>query len=163
MVGALFVSSIVAGLVATAVMVVFLYLPRLWGGVFYDSLGAAGALVFKQVDGRSRLLGAAFLFTGGILFAFFYGWFILMFMNGTFETPNYIVGGLNLFYPFFGLVMGLGQGIYLSMLTTFIVTDFHPIPSYRNALALILSYLIGHMVYGVVVMAVQTILLGIML
>jgi len=165
---ALFMSSILSGLVATAVMLVFLYLPLLWGGVFYDSLGAAGALVTKKVDGRSRLLGTLFLFIGGVLFAFFYGWFVLMFTNGPFPAPEYVVfpystAPVNLFYPLFGLVMGLGQGIFLSLITTFIVTDFRPLEGYRNAVALILSYLIGHMVYGVVVMFFQAQLLQLLL
>ena len=161
---ALFWSSILSGLIATAIMIGFLYLPKVWGGAFYDSLGAAGSLVTRRVDARSRALGTGFLFIGGVTFAFFYGWFILMFMNGTFETPNYLVladtaAELNLFYPLFGLVMGLGQGVFISMITTFIVTDFHPLPSYRDAYTLILSYVMGHMVYGVVVMVVQATLL----
>ena len=165
---ALFMSSILSGLAATTIMLVFLYLPLLWGGVFYDSLGAAGALVYGKVDGRSRLLGTLFLFIGGILFAFFYGWFVLLLTLGTFPAPEYVLfptstAPVNLFFPLFGLVMGLGQGIYLSLITTFIVTDFHPIPSYRNTFALILSYLIGHMVYGVTVMFFQAQVLGLLL
>ena len=165
---ALFMSSVLSGLAATAVMLVFLYLPLLWGGAFYDSLGAAGALVTKQVDARSRLLGTLMLFAGGVLVAFFYGWFVLMFTNGPFPAPQYVVfpysvAPVNLFYPLFGLVMGLGQGIFLSLITTFIVTDFHPVSSYRNAFTLILSYLIGHMVYGVVVMFFQAQFLGLLL
>jgi zinc transporter ZupT len=55
-------------------------------------------------------------------------------------------------YPLLGLVGGLGQGIYVTLISTFIITDFHPVTSYRQAYPLILSFLVGHMVYGVVVM-----------
>lgn len=167
MVTALILSSILSGFVATTIMLLFLYLPTLWGGPMYDSLGATGSLITKQVNMRSRIIGAIILFIGGIAGAFLYGAFVIMFTQGTFPAPNYTIGtgpaAINLFFPIFGLVMGLGQGIYISMITTFIVTDFHPVQTYRTAYTLILSYLIGHMVYGVVVMVFQAQLLRLML
>jgi hypothetical protein len=146
----------------------FSYLPLSWGGVYYDTLGAIGAILLKRVDGQSRLLGAGLLMLGGLLFAFFYGAFVLMFMYGNFAAPSYSVFPgwpvqFNLFYPLLGLVAGLGQGIYLTLISTFIITDFHPIASYREAYPLILSFLIGHMVYGVVVMFFQHQLLQLLL
>ena len=36
-------SSIAAGLLATAAMIVAIYLPRTWGGPTYDVLGALGS------------------------------------------------------------------------------------------------------------------------
>jgi hypothetical protein len=165
---ALFLSSILSGLMATTVMVMFLYLPLSWGGVYYDTLGAIGAIFLKQVDGRSRLLGAAILMLGGVLFAFFYGGFALMFMYGSFAAPTYTLFPdwpvqFNLFYPLLGFVGGLGQGIYVTLITTFIITDFHPVASYRQAFPLVLSFLIGHIVYGVVVMFFQHQLLQLLL
>lgn len=168
MVLALILSSVLSGLVATTVMILFLYLPLSWGGVYYDTLGAIGAIFLKRVDGQARLLGVFGLFVGGILFAFFYGAFVLMFMYGNFAAPSYAIFPgwpvqFNLFYPLLGLVGGLGQGIYLTLISTFIITDFHPVASYREAFPLILSFLIGHMVYGVVVMFFQHQLLQLLL
>lgn len=67
----LFLSSVVSGLIATGVMIIFLYLPVFWQGVHYDTLGALGSIFVRKVDARSRLLGAVLLLVGGVLFAFF--------------------------------------------------------------------------------------------
>jgi hypothetical protein len=168
MVLALILSSVLSGLIATAAMVLFLYLPLSWGGLYYDTLGAIGAVFLKRVDGQSRLLGAGVLIVGGVLFAFFYGAFALMFKYGSFAAPSYAIFPawpieFNLFYPLLGLVGGLGQGIYVTLISTFIITDFHPVASYREAYPLILSFLIGHMVYGVIVMFFQHQLLQLLL
>ncbi len=165
---ALFLSSILSGLIATAVMILFLYLPLSWGGMYYDTLGAIGAIFFKRIDGQSRLIGAVLLMLGGVLFAFFYGAFTLMFMYGNFAAPTYTIFPgwpvqLNLFYPLLGLVGGLGQGIYIALISTFIITDFHPVESYRQAFPLVLSFLVGHTVYGVIVMFFQHQLLQLLL
>lgn len=154
-------SSIAAGSIATAVMVVFLYLPLLWGGTYYDTLGALGTLFTRGQQERDRVLGGLALLAGGILFAAFYGWAVLMFTVGGLTVPDYMtVEGLplpvNLFFPLLGLVMGLCQGIFISMMTVFAVTDVHPVESYREPFSLVTSYVIGHMVYGVVVMFFQS-------
>ncbi len=157
---ALFFSSILSGLIATAVMVVFLYLPRLWNGVYYDTLGGLGAMFLGQANSQARLIGAVLIFAGGVLFGFFYGWFALMFLNGTFLAPQYLIFAgtplqTDLFFVILGLVGGFGQGMFVSLITTFIATDFHPLESYRDPFPLILSFLIGHTVYGAVVMLLQ--------
>lgn len=158
----LLLSSVLTGLLATAVMVVFLYLPLLWNGMYYDTLGAIGSIWTRQVTERARLIGALFLFAGGIVFALFYGAFALMFMQGVgaFQAVSYpVLPGLptrvDLFFPFLGLVGGFGQGIFMSLITSFIVTDFHPLERFRDPAPLILSFLIGHTVFGVVVMFFQ--------
>jgi hypothetical protein len=74
----LFLSSVAAGLIATFVMIFFLYLPLLWRGNYFDVLGALGSFLTKEVDGRSRLIGAIFYVLVGILFALFYGWIALL-------------------------------------------------------------------------------------
>jgi hypothetical protein len=155
----LFISSVVSGVVATAVMMVFLYLPRTWGGLHYDTFGAIGSLVLRRVDREARFLGAALLMVGGVLFAFFYGWFALMFLNGTFDAPRYPVFGFDGFFAILGLVAGFGQGMYVTLISTFIITDHHPVPGYRDAVPLIASFFVGHTVYGLIVMSLQSVLL----
>lgn len=157
----LFFSSLISGLIATGVMIGFLYLPVFWRGVHYDTLGALGSIFWLRVDARSRTLGAILLLVGGVLFAFFYGWYTLMFLGGPFPAPPYLVfpGApleINLFYPLFGLVAGFCHGIFITLILTFVVTDHHPLESYRQAYPLILSFIIGHTVYGMTVMFFQS-------
>ena len=157
----LFLSSMTSGLIATGVMIVFLYLPVFWRGVHYDTLGAIGSILLNEVNTRSRMLGALLLLVGGVLVAFFYGWYTLMFLDGPFPAPPYIIflGSpveINLFYPLFGLVAGFCHGIFITLITTFVITDHHPVESYRQVYPLILSFIIGHTVYGVTVMLLQS-------
>lgn len=159
---ALVQSSVLTGLMATAVMVGFLYLPVLWNGLHYDTLGAIGSIWTRKADERAHLLGALVLFAGGVLFAAFYGAFVMMFMQGvgSFLAPRYVVAqtaatDVDLFFPLLGLVGGFGQGVFMALITSFMVTDFHPLERFRDPLPLILSFLIGHTVFGVVVMFFQ--------
>lgn len=168
MFAALILSSIVSGLIGTAVMIAFLYLPIFWRGAYYDTLGAFGAMFTRRVDERSRLLGGVILLVGGVLFATFYGAMVLMFTSGPFPAPDYTLGlglpvEINLFYPLLGLVGGFGQGMFVSLITTFFVTDFHPLPNFRTPFTLIVSFLVGHVVYGIVVMFFQHQLLQLLL
>lgn len=157
----LFFSSVASGLIATGVMIVCLYLPVFWQGVYYDTLGALGSIFLREVDARSRMLGAILLLVGGVVFAFFYGWYTLMFLEGPFPAPPYLIfpGApleINLFYPLFGLVAGFCHGIFITLILTFVITDHHPLANYRQAYPLILSFIIGHTVYGMTVMFFQS-------
>lgn len=158
----LLLSSVLTGLLATAVMVVFLYLPLLWNGTYYDTLAAIGSIWTREANDRSRVLGGLVLFAGGIVFAVFYGAVALMFLQetGAFQGVEYIVfpnapTTIDLFFPLLGLVGGFGQGIFVSLITSFIITDFHPLERFRDPFPLILSFLVGHTVYGVIVMFFQ--------
>ena len=158
----LLLSSVLTGLLGTAIMVVFLYLPLLWNGIYYDTLASIGAIWTRQANDRSRVIGAMFLFAGGMVFALFYGAFVMMFMEGVgaFQGVQYRVlpnlpTTIDLFFPFLGLVGGFGQGIFMSLITSFIVTDFHPLEQFRDPTPLIMSFLVGHTVFGVVVMFFQ--------
>ena len=170
MFGTLVLSSILTGLLGTAIMVVFLYLPVLWGGLYYDTLAAIGSIWTRQTDLRSRLIGALFLFAGGIVFALMYGAFVVLFMTetGVFEAAGYRIlpsapAQIDLFYPLIGLVGGFGQGIYMSLISSFVITDFHPLPEFRDPFPLIVSFLVGHMVFGTVVAFFQHQLLQFMI
>jgi hypothetical protein len=83
-----------------------------------------------------------------------------MFLVGPFPAPNYVIfpsmpTEINLFFLLLGLVVGIGQGIYVSMIGAFAISDFHPREDYRDLFPLTLPFLIGHTVYGVVVMFFQ--------
>jgi hypothetical protein len=156
----LFLTSVLTGLLGTTLMVAVLNIPAIWGGRVYDTLGALGALFTRRVDAQSRGIGALFLALGGVGFAVAYGWIALMFVTGTFQGPNYVVARgfpttIDLFYPILGLVGGFGHGMFAALITTFVVTDFHPIEEMRDAFGLVRSFLIGHTFFGVVVMFFQ--------
>lgn len=158
---ALILSSIVAGAIATTVMVMFLYLPLLWGGVYYDTLGAIGSMFTRKVDGRSRVIGGIILTMGGLFLAIFYGAFVLMLEIGPLQVPDYKIlknwpVEVNLIYPLLGLALGFGQGMFVSLITSFIFLDFHPLELYKDHVGLVLSYIIGHTIYGVVVIFFQS-------
>jgi hypothetical protein len=158
-------ASILSGLLATLVMIAFLYLPTLWKGLYYDTLGSIGSALLDRTDTRARLVGSSVLIVGGIVFAVFYGWFTLMFLRGPFLLPDYTVFAgtplaVNLFFPLFGFVLGLCQGVFISLIGSFAVADHHPDKSYRQGYPLVASFVIGHCVYGTLVMLLQSVFLA---
>jgi hypothetical protein len=153
-------TSVLTGILGTAIMVAALYLPQAWGRPSYDTLGTLGSLFTKRIDAQARVLGALVLAAGGVVFAAYYGWIALMFMSGTFDAPDYRVlrdfpTEIHLFYPILGLVGGFAQGMFASLILGFVVVDFHPVEEQRSPFPLIQSFLIGNTVFGVVVMFFQ--------
>lgn len=156
----LLLSSVAAGLIATSVMVFFLYLPLVWRGNYYDVLGALGSAITRTVDNRSRFLGAIIYFGGGIFFAFFYGWAVWSLMSLNYPLPELIIfpgapAEINLFYPLLGMVIGLGHGILIAFILTIVVIEHHPLEEYRSRFILVISQLISHVAYGATVMFFQ--------
>jgi|GEM_PF-1628388 len=153
-------SSVLTGLLGTAIMVAALNLPQLWGKPTYDPLGTLGSLFTRRLDAQARAIGAVLLAIGGVVFAVFYGWIALMFLTGTFAAPEYLVfrnfpTTVDLFYPLVGLVGGFGQGMFAALILAFVVVDFHPVQSQRNPFDLVQSFLVGNTVFGMVVMFFQ--------
>ena len=156
----LLLSSIAAGLIATSVMVFFLYLPLVWRGNYYDVLGALGSALTHRIDAQARFLGALIYFGGGIFVAIFYGWVVLALMQGGFVPQLNVFEGLptkiNLVYPFLGAALGLGHGILVAFFVVIIVIEHHPLEQYRARFILVISQLISHIVFGVTVMFFQS-------
>lgn len=150
-------SSIASGLIATGVMVFFLYLPRLWNGNYYDVLGALGSAVTQTHDGRAYFVGSVLYFAGGIVFALLYGAVAASLLtSGALDVPQLTVLpdfpiDINLFFPLIGVLLGLAHGIVVALLVT-IVVEHHPLERYRIRLALALSQVIGHLAFGLTVM-----------
>jgi hypothetical protein len=160
----LLLSSFVSGLVAVTVTLLFIYLPSFWRGSYYDILTSLGGAFFKSTRQGSRLTTVFFLFIAGIVAAFFYALLKNMFLQGIFPTPNASLepgrfGTFSFFYPLVGAVLGLGQGVLVSLLTTFFVTNRHVLESYRESVPLVASYLLGNTVYGATVMTCHALLL----
>ncbi len=164
----LMLSSVLTGLLGTAVMLAALNLPLLWGKPTYDTLGTLGSLFTRRLDPQARAIGAVLLAFGGIVFALFYGWIALLFYTGTFAAPQYLVfrdfpTTVDLFYPLVGLVGGFGQGMFAALILAFVVVDFHPIEAQRSPFDLVQSFLVGNTVFGMVVMYFQHQLLQLLL
>jgi hypothetical protein len=153
-------TSVLTGLVGTMLMLASLYAPQAWGRPAYDTLGTLGSFFTRRIDAQARVIGGLVLAAGGIVFAAWYGWVALMFMSGTFPTPDYRVlrdfpTEIHLFYPLFGLVGGFAQGVFAALILAFVVVDFHPVAAQRDPFALVQSFLIGNTVFGLVVLFFQ--------
>ena len=152
----LLLSSVAAGLIATSIMVFFLYLPLAWRGNYYDVLGALGSAITRRIDAQARFLGALIYYGGGIFVSIFYGWVVLALMQGGFVPQLNILPGLptdiNLVYPFLGAALGLGHGILVAFFVVIIVIEHHPLEQYRARFILVISQLISHIVFGITVM-----------
>ena len=152
----LLLSSVAAGLIATSIMVFFLYLPLAWQGNYYDVLGALGSAITRRIDAQARFLGALVYYGGGIFVSIFYGWVVLALIRGAFVPQLNILPGLpteiNLVYPFLGAAIGLGHGILVAFFVVIIVIEHHPLEQYRARFILVVSQLISHVVFGITVM-----------
>jgi hypothetical protein len=150
------------------VTLLFVYLPSFWRGSYYDILTSLGGGLFRSTKQGSRLTTILFLFLAGIVVAFFYALLTDMFLQGIFPTPSAKLepgrfGAFNVFYPLVGAVVGLGQGVLVSLLTTFFITNRNVLESYRESVPLVASYLSGNTVYGAVVMTCHALLLPLLL
>lgn len=155
-------SSLAAGLIATFVMVLFQYLPLLWSGNYFDILGALGSWRTHVLDARARFIGAVLYFAGGIVFAFLYGVLVLgIRLNSEFLYGGYVISipGLptevNFVYPLLGIAMGLGHGVIVALIMTVLISR-HPLEYFHTRFILVVSQLIGHVVFGMVVMFFQS-------
>jgi hypothetical protein len=159
----LVLSSVAAGLIATFVMIFFLYLPLLWRGNYFDVLGALGSYITREVNGRSRLIGGIIYVAVGIVFAYLYGWIALALLQQdlALNFPRWTLfpnapTEINLLFPVFGLAIGLGHGIFASLALTVLVIEYHPLERFHTRYILVLSQVISHIVFGVTVMFFQS-------
>ncbi len=152
-------SSVAAGLIATGVMVFFLYLPRLWDGEYYDVLNALGSAITGRVGERSVFLGSLLYFGAGIVFAFLYGLLAATLLQAgqMFDLPEIMILPdlpleIDLLFPVVGALLGLAHGLIVALLVTIIVIEHHPIERFRSRYALVASQIISHLAFGATVM-----------
>lgn len=156
----LLLSSIAAGLIATSVMVFFLYLPLVWRGNYYDVLGAIGSAITGEINARARFIGGVIYYVGGMFFSIFYGWVVLSLMQFGNPLPQLLIFPgfpveINLAYPLLGLALGLGHGILAAFMVVIVVIEHHPLEQFRARFILVISQLISHIAFGVTVMFFQ--------
>jgi hypothetical protein len=99
----------------------------------------------------------------GILFAIFYGWIALFLLrtDPSLNFPRWTVfpnapTDINLLFPAFGLLIGLGHGVIASLVLTVLVIEYHPLERFHTRYILVLSQLISHVVFGITVMFFQS-------
>lgn len=155
----LLVSSLIAGIVGTTVMLPLFYLPRLWGRRGYDVLGALGSAMSGELNVRSRVAGVLAFYAGGVIFALLYGllaYTLILFgvEDGGVanEEPWALPLDATIAFPILGLVMGLAHGGVVALLLTIVVVEHHPLARYRRGMEMAFPALLTHPVFGLVVM-----------
>ncbi len=154
-------SSLIAGPLATLVMVTFQYLPRLWGGGHYDIINALGSAVTKDATKESARLGTYIHYGTGVLFAIFYGFIEWGPLSIQAELPQLLIlgGRVNLFDVTIGCAIGLGHGLFVAILLAIVVIEHHPVDRFRSDFYVIPSAVIGHVAYGGAVMFIHSFIL----
>src|SRR5690606_38625826 len=90
------------------------------------------------------------------VFALIYGWTFLM-LRGALEPPDYtnlpaLPVREYLSIPLLGIVMGLAHSVFVLLVTDFVIADYHPVHEQREPFPVLVSFVLGHVAYGVVVM-----------
>ena len=132
--------TIVAGILATAVMSSFLFLIH-WGGFANaDMIRALGSLLTRSED-NALIPGLVIHFTSGVVFAFVY---LVFWSLWGFEALGT--------YLLLGAITGAAHGLVVSFLLVSLIAGHHPLPRFQEAgISVAFAHLLGHVVYGVVV------------
>ncbi|MCE9588606.1 MAG: hypothetical protein K8R57_09870 [Verrucomicrobia bacterium] len=130
-------SLLIGGIAGTAVMTVFLLLPRWmdWGKI--DVVRAVGSLMTGR---RERIFRLGLILHGamGLLFAFLYAGFLNLS-----RLP---------FNAMTGLLLGSLHGVIIMLLVCVVIMEHHPIAGYHEkGLGTGLAQLVAHMLYGATV------------
>ena len=159
------VSSLIAGIVATAAMLASLRLSSIWGVKPLDVTMMFGSLITGKANQKSRLLGLIILFIGGIIFSFLYGLIVFLFLTGrfggTFGLPEYNwLPGVNFFYLYLGALGGFGHGTFMALIGGAIIYELHPLDEFKGSMSYIVAALVGHAVFGFTVMLIHNFILA---
>jgi hypothetical protein len=128
---------LMAGLVGTAVMTVFLFIPAWMGWGRLDVVRAAGSLVTHNRE-TALMPGLAIHFSAGAFFALFY-WGFLHSMHMPLNAGT-------------GLFLGMIHGALISLLVTIIIMEHHPLQRYHDRGPMTgVGQLLGHLLYGLTV------------
>lgn len=133
-------SSILAGLVATAAMTSSMHLLTFFRFTNADMVRAIGSIFTRSME--SALLVGGILHTiAGIGFAMIY----IIVMN--LFPPLGFLWTIGL-----GALLGLAHGFAMSFILVATVAEHHPIATYRQAgMGVAVAHIMGHVVFGIVV------------
>ncbi len=132
-----FLTPLLAGIVGTTAMTIFLIIPRFLKTENVDIIRAVGALWTKKEEG-AWAPGFIIHFASGIVFAYIY-WFLL----GLAGLP------LNMGT---GVVAGAVHGAIVMLLTSIVVMEHHPMTKYQKRGPMTgFMQLLAHVLYGLIV------------
>lgn len=132
--------TILAGLIATAVMSALLYTIHWRGFAEADMMRALGS-VFTRNEANALPLGVAIHGVSGIAFAFLY--VIVWSTLPVSEFRHYLL---------LGLVTGFAHGLVVSFALVILVAEHHPLPRFQRAgIGVALAHLAAHVLYGLLV------------
>lgn len=128
---------ILAGIVSTFLMIIFLELVTRTKLANADMVRAIGSIVTGSYD-RSLVPGLIIQFSFGIVFSFVY-FGILSYFNSSIGLNGVLGGGL----------MGLFHGIVVGFVGVVTVAEHHPLERFRQAgFTVAAAHVFGHVVYG---------------
>lgn len=133
-------TALLAGILAGAAMEAALWVIGAAGWAKADMIVALGGLLTKRRDNAWRV-GAFVHVVAAIVFAVLYTLLMLK-LEMTAMPQSMLLGG----------AVGFGHGLIVSLGLVWVVAERHPLEEFNEAgLAIGLSHLVGHVVYGAVV------------
>jgi hypothetical protein len=138
---------VIAGLIGTTGMTIVLWTVDRTGRVNANMVRALGSALTRSVD-TSLLPGLAIQYISGVIFAFFYIYFLQM-LKLSDALSFAIAGG----------VIGFAHGFAFSFIMV-ILAEHHPIEKFQNAgFQVAITHFFAHIVYGGLVGLVAGLLL----
>ncbi|NRA46491.1 MAG: hypothetical protein HRU09_16190 [Oligoflexales bacterium] len=129
------IQIIVAGLIATSAMTLFLYIIHFSRLANADMVGAIGSIFTPDMK-KARMFGGLIHYTTGCALAFLY--------VGVWSFID-----INKLMPGIGLFTGFAQGLVVSLMLVVLIAEHHPNDSFRRAgFGVAIAHLLAHIVYG---------------
>lgn len=137
-------AAVIAGLVATAVMTLLIYVGPMMGMPKMDMIGMLGTM-FTEDRGQATIIGGVVHFMMGILFALIYAWLWSI--------------GVGAATWLWGLVFGAVHGV-LAIVAMPMMLNVHPRPPKMElGPMMVAGIMMGHLVFGLVVALVYAALI----
>ncbi len=135
-----YLTPLLAGIVGTAAMTIFLIVPRFLKTENVDIIRAVGALWTKKEEG-AWAPGFVIHFVSGIAFAYIY-WFLFGLANLPLNVGT-------------GVLAGAVHGAIVMLLTGIAIQEHHPVSKYQNRGPMTgFMQLLAHVLYGLIVGAI---------
>lgn len=129
---------LLAGIVSTFVMIIFLELVTRTKLANADMVRAVGSIITRNYD-DALVPGLVIQFGFGIVFGFIY-----------FGILSYFTSSAGLNGVFLGGVMGLFHGVVVGFVGVITVAEHHPIEKFKKAgFTVAVAHLFGHVIYGI--------------
>ncbi|HEX2869102.1 MAG TPA: hypothetical protein VHO03_18820 [Ignavibacteriales bacterium] len=139
-IGGIIWAGVVSGVIATAVMTLFLEAVTRSGLAHADMVRAIGSMITKSYNNAFRT-GIVIHFAWGIFFGIVYTIVIAMFNARTLLYTTTI-----------GSSIGFVHGFAVSMLLVVVVAEHHPVEKYRKpGIEVAVAHFAAHLLYGIMV------------